>query len=353
MQAASPVSLGIVGCGRATSTLHLPALASLSGFHVAAVADLDGSRLDSLAERFRIPHRYADLPSLLQNGEIEAVAICTPAGAHAEGVLAALAAGKHVFVEKPLALTLADGARIAQAAAESVRVTAVGFNLRCHRLVRRGREIIASGGLGRIQQVISVWGSEMQHDPAMPEWRRRRATGGGALFEIGIHHLDACAFLLGELLAEVQLLTRSGRCEDESVSLVARSSGGVLVASSFSQVTAPVNEFRILGDQGSLSFSVYRGDSFQFVHRSHPQHGWRARLDGLKRFSEFPAAFRVARLGGDYLLSYREEWLRFAQAVRGEGAPAATVADGFHALKVLHAAVESSHSGKLTPVASP
>lgn len=345
-----PVTLGLVGCGRATQQLHLPALQAVPGIRVVAVADTDRNRLDATAARFGIARRHTEPEAVLADPAIEAVAICVPVAAHAELAVAALESGRHVLVEKPLAVSLAEAERMVAAAARSGRVAAVGFNFRCHRLVARARELVASGALGRIQQVITTWGSGMQHEPGLPEWRRRRATGGGALFEIGIHHLDACAFLLGEPIEDVQMLAQTRGCEDESVSLLARTRSGVMITSAFSQVTTPVNEVRIVGDEGQLAFSMYRADSFEFVRRSDPHYGWRARWRRLARWRELPTVVRVGRGGGDYLLSYREEWRRFARAVREGSPPASGFAEGLAALQVMYAAFAAAESGRLTRV---
>jgi predicted dehydrogenase len=341
------IFLGIIGCGRATQELHLPALRFVPAIRVAALADVDRSQVEAAGRQFPNARRYSEPGELFADSELNAVAICTPPQTHAELALAALAAGKHVLVEKPLALTIADGERMLHGAEMSNKIAAIGFNLRCHRLVRRAREVIASGALGEIHQMITMWGSQMQHDTKMPPWRRVEASGGGALFEIGIHHIDACAFLLDDKIDNVEMLTSSGVCDDESVSLLARTKGGVLISSSFSQVTAQFNEFRIVGDRGVLSFSLYHADSFAFTSLSQPSFGLRQRLNQLSRLREFPELLRIARGGGDYLLSYREQWNRFAAAVRGESAPASSFADGLFALKVVHAALTSRDpSGK-------
>ena len=335
------ISLGIIGCGRATQQFHLPALRFVPAIKVAALADVDLSRVEIAARQFPSARRYSEPSELLADSELNSVAICTPPQTHAELALAVLAADKHVLVEKPLAVTIADGERMLHGAERSNKIAAIGFNLRYHRLVRRAREVIASGALGEIHQMITMWGSQMQNDSRMPAWRRLEASGGGALFEIGIHHIDACAFLLEDKIDNVQMLERSDVCEDESVSLLARTHGGVLISSSFSQVTAPFNEFRIVGDRGVLSFSLYHSGSFAIANLSQPSFGLRHRLNRLNRLREFPKLFRIARSGGDYLLSYRKQWNRFAAAVRGESAPASSFADGLSALKVVHAALAS------------
>lgn len=335
------IVLGIIGCGRATRRLHLPALQTLPMIKVAALADVDPSALSQTADRCQLVRRYQDARDLVGDPELDAVAICTPAHSHADLAVMALTAGKHVLVEKPLAVTLTDGERMMQAAGESRKVAAIGFNLRCHRLARRARTMIAAGALGQVRQIVTTWGSPMQHGPDFPEWRRHLATGGGALFEISVHHIDLCRFLLDDEIDTVRVLEHSAVCEYESVSLLARTRAGVLITSAFCQVTSNINEIRIVGDRGTVFFSFYRAESFSFSRPEQPHGGLRARWDRLPRLREWPELLGVARAGGDYRLSYQEEWKLFAAAVHGGQPPAGSFADGFAALKVMHVALES------------
>src|SRR5438132_832817 len=174
------IFLGIIGCGRAAEQLHLPALRFVPEIKVAALADVDLSRVEAAARQFPNARRYSEPAQLLADSELNSVAICTPPQTHAELALAALAADKHVLVEKPLAVTIADGERMLHGAEMSNKIAAIGFNLRCHRLVRRAREVIASGALGGIHQMITMWGSQMQNDLKMPAWRGVDASEGGA-----------------------------------------------------------------------------------------------------------------------------------------------------------------------------
>ncbi|HEX8206927.1 MAG TPA: Gfo/Idh/MocA family oxidoreductase, partial [Solirubrobacteraceae bacterium] len=135
--------IGFAGCGRAAAELHLPALRGRAGFTVVALADPDGERAREVAERFGVPRTYADTEALAADDAVELVAVCSPPRTHAAAALAALEAGKDVFVEKPLALDLAEADALI-AAAEG-RFAAVGFNLRLHRQVMAAREALAAG----------------------------------------------------------------------------------------------------------------------------------------------------------------------------------------------------------------
>jgi Oxidoreductase family, NAD-binding Rossmann fold len=98
-----PLRLGVIGCGWVTEARHLPALQRLRGAEIVALSDVDPGRLSKLADLFRIKRRYPLYEQLLADEAVAAVAVCVPAQFHVEVASAALDAGKHVFIEKPLA----------------------------------------------------------------------------------------------------------------------------------------------------------------------------------------------------------------------------------------------------------
>src|SRR4051794_1662027 len=127
---ASDVRIGLIGCGQLARNVHLRALATLPGAIVTALAEPDQS---NLAEASRLAPRatpYVEARDLLASAEIDAVVICTPNRFHAEYATAALSAGKHVYVEKPLALDLEEGRAVLDAASGQACIAATGFNYR-------------------------------------------------------------------------------------------------------------------------------------------------------------------------------------------------------------------------------
>src|SRR5580700_8991744 len=99
------ISLGIIGCGRVTQELHLPALRSVPEIKVTALADVIPGQLQKTADAYSISCRYETGKDLINDAAVEAIAVCTPPESHHDLTLQALGTGKHVFVEKPLALS--------------------------------------------------------------------------------------------------------------------------------------------------------------------------------------------------------------------------------------------------------
>ena len=122
------VRVGIVGCGLVAQAMHLPYLAHLgSRFELVAVADPSATVREAVGRRYGARGAYADYRELLDAGGLDALVVASPAGTHAEVVLAALEAGLHVFVEKPLCITLRDADRITAARDRAGRVVQVGY----------------------------------------------------------------------------------------------------------------------------------------------------------------------------------------------------------------------------------
>lgn len=121
------VKVGVIGCGRIACWMHLPNLADFDGVLIHALCDLDEQRLKAAERRYRVRHVTHDFEDLLRMRELDAVIVATEDVMHAPITLAALAAGKHVFVEKPMCLTIRDADELVAAAKDARRVLMVGF----------------------------------------------------------------------------------------------------------------------------------------------------------------------------------------------------------------------------------
>ena len=189
------VRVGIVGCGEVSRAKHLPVFAHIRGATVAALCDLDQDLAKATASRFGVPRVAGSAAEMLAWGEIDLIAVLTDPASHAALAIAALRAGHHVYVEKPLALNVDDSEAMLSEARRSGRIAVTGFHMRFHRLLREARDIVRSGRLGTIESIRVVWHSP-RGDQQTQAWKTTRDTGGGALVEIGVHHIDLVRFLL-------------------------------------------------------------------------------------------------------------------------------------------------------------
>lgn len=340
------LGIGFVGCGRATETLHLPAIAQVPGLRAVAATDIDADRLAAVLRADPLLRAHATAEALMGDPGVDIVAICAPPAAHAALAVTALEAGRHVYLEKPVAVTWDDATAIQAAAARAAGTLTMGFNLRSHRLVRQAREIMLSGVLGPIEIMRTAWTSGFHRGGAWSRWRDERGSGGGALFEIAVHHVDLCRHLLGEEFARLSVESSSREVVDQSVVVSARMSGGTLVSMIAGQRTTDANEIEIYGRDGVLGFSLYRADSLELRRSSDMAGGPAARLRQRAMSARgLPAAIAAARRGGDFRQSYAAHWARAAQAVRRSAGPPATLDDGRRALAVVLAAIASAEWG--------
>ncbi len=230
------IKFGIVGLGVISNT-HIQALKEIEGVTVRGVFDRSQQRMIEVA-RETGARTYASYEELLADGEIDAVCICTPSGLHAKQAIQALQSGKHVVLEKPMALTSADAEEICREAENSDRLITVIFQSRFHRDVRRVKKLIEDGALGRLtlcDLYMKFWRDPSYY--ASGAWRGTwQMDGGGALMNQGIHGVDLIRYLVGDatvLKGRTKTLVHDIEVEDSAVALLEYSSGalGVIEAS--------------------------------------------------------------------------------------------------------------------------
>ena len=188
-----PVRIGLVGAGAIAQLTHLPVLGKMRGAKLVAVCDNDRPKARALADRFDIPDVYTDIEDLLESDEIQAVVIATPNHLHEPHVLSAIAAGKDVLCERPVALTARGAERIVNAAARATRKVLVANNYRFRSDVQALAGFLRGGELGKL---TGIRAGAYHHRRAEQGWRQRRAeSGGGAFFDYGLPLLDLALWL--------------------------------------------------------------------------------------------------------------------------------------------------------------
>lgn len=342
---ATPVRVGLLGCGRIARLVHLRALTSAPGVDLTALADPDPAAL-AAASRLAIDAiPFHDWRDLLGRGDVEAVVIALPTHLHAEAAVAALDAGIAVYVEKPLAATLEDGRAIARAAAASGTVGATGFNLRHHPAYRRARDLLAAGAAGRLVAARSVFTSAPRE---LPEWKRRRATGGGVLLDLASHAVDLTRFLTGRRVVEVACRLRSVQQEDDTALLTLGLDDGTPVSVLTSSTAAARDAFELAGDVATLTVDRFDRRGVQV----------RPAVEDRSRRGRLLVVTRSLAGVGDALRppgepSFAAAFSAFAVAVRGGSVEVATIDDGLWALAVVEAAEEAAVTGRQVTVRDP
>ena len=187
--------VGIIGCG--VGLLHLQGFAEIPRVEVVAIAGLDTERCQSLAAQFAVPRVYRDYQDLVADPDIDAVTVAVPNILHFPVALAALEAGKHVMVEKPLAPTSEEGEKIIAAARRADRVLGVVFNRRGRQDVQLVKREVERGNLGEIYHARGFW-MRRSGIPGLGSWfTSKQMAGGGPLIDLGVHVLDMALWVLG------------------------------------------------------------------------------------------------------------------------------------------------------------
>jgi predicted dehydrogenase len=351
-----------------------------------AVCGRDAAAVAKSAERYGWASFETDWRALVERSDIDVVDVCTPGDSHAEIALAALAAGKHVLCEKPLANSVAEAARMAQAA-ETARVggvrSMVGFNYRRVPALALARRLIADGRLGRIHQVRAQYLQDWLVDPQFPlAWRlRKEQAGSGALGDLGAHSIDAAQYLTGQAISSVGALLETFVTErplpasasglsgtasaergavtvDDAAVFTARFEGGaigVFEATRFATGHKNAMRIEVSGSLGSIAFDAEAMNELAFHDRTED-----SATAGFRRIlaTEPEHPYAGAWWPPGHLLGYEHTFTHqvrdFVTAVAAGEDPHPSFAEGLQVQRVL-AAVEASAAalGVHIPVDAP
>jgi len=253
----SCVTWAILGCGVFARKRLLPAFAKVSHAKLLALQRRNLAEAQATAREAGVPRAYATREELLADADIQAVFIATPNNLHLEDVRAAVAAGKHVLVEKPMGVSASECQRMIVAAQAAGVKLFVGHCFRYTHAVEQSRALLLSGQLGALRGVRCWYGFLI---PATA-WRKdSRISGGGPLLDLGPHALDFFRYVTGAEFAEAAAFVSpdsdpaTGQCEEEARALLKFRSGATAVLElSFREHFR--NGFEITGACGSL-----RGD---------------------------------------------------------------------------------------------
>jgi predicted dehydrogenase len=256
-EGAKRIRVGVIGTGAISQIVQVPIFAEREDVDLIAVSDVDSHKARALSQRFDVP-LVLDDDALIAHPELDAVAICTPNFLHEEMAIAALEAGKHVFVERPLATTSAGARRVLQVAERADRVLVVSMPHRFRPGVVALRNFIAGGELGELYAVRGSWMTRLM--PASRHtWRYDRdEAGGGALIDLGVPALDLCLWLVGyPAMKRVSCVTSPhGVSVEDAATLMAETADGVALTLEVSnRLFAGEDRYyaRVMGTEGSGS----------------------------------------------------------------------------------------------------
>ena len=337
------LGVGLIGTGfmgrahalafhNARTTFELPV-----NLKLVALADAEAARAEQCARSWGFDRSHATWEALINDPAVQLVAITTPNHLHFPMAMAALEAGKAVYCEKPLAVSLEQAREMQRAAKAAGVVTRVGYNYQHNPMIGLARQMIESGDLGQIVSFQGEFSEDFMGDPQQPwSWRCEQAHAGGALADLGSHLLAMARYLLGDVeavCADSQTVhaqrpathgsqeQRPIAIDDQTYALLRFANGarGTFGSSWLKHGYKNHLSFEISGTQGTLSFDQERLNELRFYRAGAPGR------DGFQRILAGPtqpgyAAFCPAP---GHQLGYNElktlEVHALIQALCGEG----------------------------------
>lgn len=332
------IRLGLVGA-QFIGGLYIEALKQARGAEVVAVASPNTSR--QFAEKHGLGHHYKDYRSMLEDCELDAVAIATPNDLHYDVCLAAAYAGKHVLCEKPIALSLEEADTMVEACERSGVVLMYAENLLFAPMYARVRELAREGRVGAPFEVKHLQGHGGPHAPWF--WDIDRA-GGGALMDLGPHSIHTLCEVMGEwpggVTATLGRHRHMGKTagEDHSTVLLHFPGGRLGIAENSWAMPGGDDRLEVYGPEGRLSASIQQG----------------AAIAMYRGASEETAVDPAAGCAGWQFPPYEAAWQwgfpqeleHFVEVIEGREALRSGGQDGRRVLEIICAAYESARTGR-------
>ncbi len=326
----SPLRVGVIGLGQIALKAHLPGYEKAEGCRLTALYSSRENVAQKVAVQYGIPTIFTDWKKLLASPEVDAVSICTPNFTHAPITLEALKRGKHVLVEKPIAISTRDAEAMIRLAGKKRRVLIPHHNMRFDPAVRTARKLLAKGTIGN----VFAFACSLAH-PGPQIWNPNskwffniKSVGGGALMDLGAHMFDSLRFLLREDPSEIHATvpkSEKGKGGESHCACLLKFKGGSVGTMTLSWADTDYhNRFYFFGSKGTLFLNLGNGEPLVLELRK----GSGRFLPPLAKDAFKPSIYQ-----------------HFVDcAVTGQK-PSVTAGDGLRALQVIQAGYESIRRG--------
>lgn len=341
------VRWGVIGCGGIADRRTIPGMMLANNAELVAVMDADKNAADRVKDKYGAKFATDDMNELLAIEEIDAVYIASPVFCHKEQVEAACKAGKHILLEKPIGLDIAEAEEIIKICEDAKVKLGVGFMMRFHAYHEKMKEVIAEGKIGKLVSAraeFTCWYPTMDNC-----WRQDVSlSGGGAMMDMGIHCIDLLRYITGAEFTDVagiidnQVFQYNG-VEDAGYLIGKMDNGAVAyVGANFNlpdEIAKCALEF--YGTAGCLTaigtLSQEEGGSVELVCGDSS-----AEYDAMQnRTMAEPVKLKV-----EFGNMYTKEIEGFGKAVLGEGEIPVTAQDALRAQKVVEAVYKSSNGSQ-------
>lgn len=341
MVAESNLRFALVGCGRiAKRHSELLGHREIAGAELAGVCDIDLDKAKAIGERFSVPH-FADMDDMMAAVSPDVVVVLTPSGMHAEHTIRLAKHGRHVMVEKPMALTLDDADAMIRACDEAdIRLFVVKQN-RLNVPVQKLREAVVAGRFGKlVMGTVRVRWCRDQSYYDRDAWRGTWAYDGGVLTNQASHHIDLLMWMMGEVesvFAKSATALVDIEAEDTAVVVLKFHNGalGVVEATTATRPTDLEGSLSVLGELGTVEiggFAVNQMKTWRFTNPTDDD------AHVLERFSVNPPSV--------YGFGHKSYYDHVVSHLRQAGPQLVDGLEGRKSLELIHAIYESIETGR-------
>jgi scyllo-inositol 2-dehydrogenase (NADP+) len=335
-------SVGLVGFGFAGRSLHAPLILA-AGLHIAGVVTRRAGEVGRMLPDARV---FADTAGLLAQQEIDLVVIATPHHLHARQAAEALDAGKHVVIDKPIAVRVDEAERLIELAAQRQRVLSVFHNRRWDSDFLTLRKLVCAGRLGELHALHVRW------DRFRPEvadrWRERAAPGGGVLYDLGPHLIDQALCLFGwpDWVQADVFAQRPGALTDDGFEILMAKGAARISLGASSLAVDGGWRYRVHGARASFLKAGLDVQEQQLRDGRDPL----AEDFGVEPESQWGRLVDAADGRVEAIRSERGTWLEFyrslSHALETGAPPLVSAVQGRDVLRIVQAAAESSREGR-------
>jgi len=259
------IRTAVVGVGKIAQIAHLPVLKKMENVELVAVCDVDEKKMAHIIQKFNVPRWYNLVDELIEHEPIDALHICTANYYHYPMALMALRKGIHVFVEKPLALSVRHAQKIAEVAKQAGRTVMVGMQHRFRDDVQILKEFLSNNELGELFFIKGGWLKKWSKELQLTWEIQKQYSGGGVLMDFGIHLIDMMLYLTGMPKIRTTRLfpyqLRDGlEVEDSAMALLETEDGlGVNIETSWNlHLDHDIQYTHIFGKKGSAYLNPLR-----------------------------------------------------------------------------------------------
>lgn len=326
------IKWGIIGCGGIADRRTLPGLVLADNAECVAVMDKNSEVAATVGEKYGVANVYTDVDELLAQKDIEAVYIATPVFCHKEQAFKAADAGKHILLEKPMGLTVAEATEIKDYCALKGVKLGVGFMMRFHDAHEKIKEKIASGKIG---EVVSAYAKFNCLSPVSEvKWRQTKSfSGGGTMMDMGIHCIDLLQYMTG--MKATQVVGMSGNqifkypdTEDAATAIMRMENGSLFCVEANFNIPEEVGcRFEIYGTEGCITAEGTLGQT----------------ETGTVKISTTESSEDLEYVSGNM---YTKEITKFSNAILDNTDAPVTAEEGIFNQKIVESVYHSEETGK-------